>query len=1170
MRFSLLLKTLLRTPVKTIVTFLLIAAASFALFSRMTDYAITSRELKQTERHYSGVAALDNGVLDTIHYKNSNMPATVNMKNPFSPAYKFLNDYSSPNPLTYEQIEAFSSLSEFVLEDVRYMTGGIISDYRRLSPRISETHDWGYDYTARFVIEATYSDYNDEYSSYAARPLLKFTDIKYLAGTSEIQDGEDATIITSADYENIYSTDSGAYSVPITFSYDDGESVLSTNSHTSEANSIFLLEGNPYGSEFAKSLNKGDRYIIIGMYMPNTFDEASYESLAEGVRASILDDEDFRKVLSESVGIPDTDELNNFIEELVLLPPEESAERYIEKLGDYSFYNMLQGLRPMRLGDMDTIDYVPSIFILDENYLESEEYARALEIAAITNQDLHTFDIVYTQNMKSIPRFNEGAMVITDGRMIVPEDENSCVVSQYFLDAYDLKLGDTLTIELGDRLFEQNAQMGAITYIPERRWNTVETAELEIVGTYLDIDPDYERNADHFMGYSPNTIFVPLSLLPVTPSADHEIKPGELSLYIENATNIAAFLEKAEPLAEEMGLTLRFSDGGYLKIHEHLSMSAKTSLLMAVMYILGAILALILASELFIGRNKQTYAIMRALGTPRSKAGNALSFLLAVLSVLAVPVGGAAGLVYTAKAVDKEIIANTTLPVGIIILCFVLEFALIAMLTAFSLYKLGKKSPLSLLQGDIIRISDVAKTAELLPAQKPALPINRAVNPASADKNTLPPLSNRQRRYSAFDHVSHYILRHMRRVKVKTAISLLLALTLTGALGVLVITRTLYRDFFRTVDVQGTVTGFDSSSITELSQSELTKELYFYSDYDVSINLSESSNPHIITNDIDRYLKGGYEVEYANGFSDELFLGEDALCVIGSEIASRFELKAGDEITLIPGDLLYALSDLYFGNETYKELMRQTWDMEDAPEDEFEARLEQEVREVIAKESIPYKVAGVISSKSLENSEDSENSENYAISGSVFSPGGESVVKIYSLYNEDFFKVKYSHFILADNEKADELYAYLGELKGENREVTYIIDTTELENIKRVRDLLTLLFPIAVTAAVLIGLTAPALLILQSSKEAAILRVLGTTKKRVRCMLTIEQVALCIIGIILAAGGLLVYNYSLFTQSAETLALCGVLYLLGCVCAGLAASVSVTKRKVLELLQVKE
>ena len=104
----------------------------------------------------------------------------------------------------------------------------------------------------------------------------------------------------------------------------------------------------------------------------------------------------------------------------------------------------------------------------------------------------------------------------------------------------------------------------------------------------------------------------------------------------------------------------------------------------------------------------------------------------------------------------------------------------------------------------------------------------------------------------------------------------------------------------------------------------------------------------------------------------------------------------------------------------------------------------------------------------------------------------------------------------------------------------------------------------------LIGLFGPLLVILQSAQEAAFLRILGVTKKRARCMLAIEQIVLCIAGIILVAGGLALYDPGRFARGIETFAVCFGLYLLGCVCGAVAASIQVTRHRLLELLQVKE
>jgi len=168
----------------------------------------------------------------------------------------------------------------------------------------------------------------------------------------------------------------------------------------------------------------------------------------------------------------------------------------------------------------------------------------------------------------------------------------------------------------------------------------------------------------------------------------------------------------------------------------------------------------------------------------------------------------------------------------------------------------------------------------------------------------------------------------------------------------------------------------------------------------------------------------------------------------------------------------------------------------------------------------------------------------------------------------------YGEFILADNDRLDELEELLQNMEGRSviysQKVSHHVDAGGLANIERIRGLLESLFPIAVAAAVLIGLFGPLLVILQSAQEAAFLRILGVTKKRARCMLAIEQIVLCIAGIVLVAGGLALYDPGRVASGIETFAVCFGLFLLGCVCGAVAASIQVTRHRLLELLQVKE
>ena len=96
------------------------------------------------------------------------------------------------------------------------------------------------------------------------------------------------------------------------------------------------------------------------------------------------------------------------------------------------------------------------------------------------------------------------------------------------------------------------------------------------------------------------------------------------------------------------------------------------------------------------------------------------------------------------------------------------------------------------------------------------------------------------------------------------------------------------------------------------------------------------------------------------------------------------------------------------------------------------------------------------------------------------------------------------------------------------------------------------------------------LVIMQSAREAACLRILGVTKKRARCMLIFGQVLLCAAAIALVTLGLALFGKTLFTRSIETLARCLALYFSGCVCGAVLAAIQVTGRKCLELLQIKE
>ncbi len=178
MRKSVAMKTLLRSPLKTLLTFLLIAAASFALFSRVTDYAVTTRETENAESLYHAVAALDNEVPDIpvlVTYVDSPDKSA-------SKGYDTLYEMEDKPWPTEGELEEFTSLPGVTLADTRYMTSGRVEDYKCL---VGEGRYGGF-----VLLEGTYGGYEEGGSILEDHVCLQFNDVKVIAcdGGPEVEE----------------------------------------------------------------------------------------------------------------------------------------------------------------------------------------------------------------------------------------------------------------------------------------------------------------------------------------------------------------------------------------------------------------------------------------------------------------------------------------------------------------------------------------------------------------------------------------------------------------------------------------------------------------------------------------------------------------------------------------------------------------------------------------------------------------------------------------------------------------------------------------------------------------------------------------------------------------------------------------------------------------------
>ena len=199
---------------------------------------------------------------------------------------------------------------------------------------------------------------------------------------------------------------------------------------------------------------------------------------------------------------------------------------------------------------------------------------------------------------------------------------------------------------------------------------------------------------------------MPASFLPEGCDAEnHLFRPGEISFIVGEAKNIPVFVDEGLPLVEAMHLNYKFDDRNWSAVANKMEVMKTASLVRLLAFAAAALLAVARTVWLFLVRRKKEYAILRALGCPRKEAANALSLPLLLLAAAAVLAGTAAarlrvgltGQTSTGALSDGlETLSRMSAP-GYA-LAFLGFLCLIGLVAFLYLNKLGKKSPLTLLQ----------------------------------------------------------------------------------------------------------------------------------------------------------------------------------------------------------------------------------------------------------------------------------------------------------------------------------------------------------------------------------------------------------------------------------------------------------------------------------------
>ena len=1081
------IRMLLRSPVKTAVTLVLIAAASFLFLYNLLDYAMTKREYTRTYDSYHGYFSV----------VEADRPGYRNLWGTACQPYFFVSDpsvnlayheekypYSAYHlqDLTRETVEKISSLPYVTAASPRYFTAGQ-SEYPRIFTYCQNYEFASFDFTQRIILEGTLEavDRCHDIASLELRgdgysAALALSDVRVVAG-------DDAVLRRSALFNERGTVYVGA---PVVDAEEPTGMLYFMNQ--------IYRNGNRTASAFARNYLRPE----------------DLEALVPGQRYLLA------CTMKSDAGMM----MNGVIPDSYLLEGDEMAILSSTSLRPFLF-----------LADEGIAGYWPYITPLEgqpENYLETAAFAPLRKLMEVMEADNFTLDVHYTEDMGTIRRYLENKLLLIRGRLLTAEDTENrapvCVVTDAFAEEYGLSLGDTLHLDLGDKLLEQYAPMGAVAWSPLRYAENWTGQDFTIVGTVAETGLDKLSDEDAFWAYGDNAVFVPRSFLPETAdSQNHCFKPPELSFVIQDADSILRFWNECTPILKEMGYTVFFFDGNWPAVQEQLHQAGSLSLVKLFAFALAAVLVLWLTVYLYILRKKKEYAIMRALGCPARQAGNALLIPLLTLALPAVLLGSVGAVLYTHRAAEANaaefavlgLAMDTSIPGGILAAGFGGSLLLLLSLSLAALGRVAKKPPLALLQGDANRNP---------PRKSAALPPESAGTLVAADLPALPEAVYHP--HTALRHTLRYVGKRLRRTPFKAFLSLLLALVLAFSIGFFTLLRRTYRDLYQDIEIHPRfIGGFSYAKALETAKSGYVRDPY----YEYSNTLCESNfikDTVILSNDFSRVCSA--EVTWREGKGPQDLTGRTSFCVISRDLAEELDCSPGSRLELTSYN---KISYLAFSNPELSE---------------------EELVQLYHEQATEMRIIGI-----------SQESGMKVYASVAFWEQLSDALGVTSL------PLDLAEYTLENYHEATEFRSYAWRMAS-GTAARFSMETGEADRVYQTYRLLELLYPIAFALALLLGGVLTAGIILQSAREASLLRVLGTTKRRTRAMLSLEQVILCLLGLLCAAVGLIGLKGIALLPVSGLLWLYAAAHFCLCILGTAAAAVSVTRRNVLELLQVKE
>lgn len=801
------------------------------------------------------------------------------------------------------------------------------------------------------------------------------------------------------------------------------------------------------------------------------------------------------------------------------------------------------------------------------------------------------------------------------------------VVNAAFAKLRGLELGDTITVSIPREqhmlgfpdAFGTSIGAIAVAGIPEGGYEP--GLKLEIVGMIA----DSSTGASAVPSARANYIYIPDSLLPSdlsfhrindvfeqrgVPDGTDYLPQYSYSFVLRDARDEAAFLEENRgPLAAAGYDVLFVEDTGATKFWDSAEPILRSVTLNYVIFCVVLVLVLTLVVFLYLRQRQRDFAIARALGVPVRHVALRLLISLCILGLPAIIGGSAAGWYFALSRAANTInpfgeIANSLgfsldLSISALWLPALIAAVLITLLiiAMIGTARLAVRPVLELLRGTSVTGNKPKSASEFSAASSPAVFVEELTAGEQRQNDAAEPVGTQyipDARKAGTQWMLRFILRHISRALVKTILTAMVAVFFVIALCFLresidgtkkdvdrLYDTTIVNAEFRAINISNPVRQYGGvmrkQAVTGVLESDAATNVYIESNWQWSLVVPAAAdgslpenwketigynskkacftsanlgllNPLLAFDDPATFLS-----EHAQDNLGDIFHEKGVTIDYAAECdSSSFVYTDGEPIPVILSKETMEQRGLHLGDKTYIGRIF------------VEATFPSGLMERGKWQFLPAVVIGVHNGNLFVNA-------NAKMQNSVFIPIGamERIMGNSTGYSVLRFTIDpaRNRDLNAIN---DALQKAVGNVyAGWGTSIKLFIYDEELRTVtgsmEQNLSLLRMLYPIAIALSVIIGFGLSLLLMLQSARNAAIMRVLGLAKKRSLIILCAEQLIVCLVGLILGLCAAAIAGWG-FGASISLAAL----YLIGALIGSILGGILVTRKPPLELLQVRD